>query len=316
MTDVTVVVPAYNAERYIEQTLNSVLAQTFTSWELIVVDDGSSDGTSHIVGEFAARDARVTLYRQSNSGVAAARNRGLRAATLEAWAVLFLDADDVLDSEALEKLVGALERQPSVVGAHGQVQFIDADGRRIRNGEAEKWGLDRHALVAGKIIRWPSDLPTNLAVLVLLNRLRTPGCALLRRSVVDSLGGFDEDPRAAIAEDYELWLRLACRADLALLKDVVLSYRLHEHSASRNLRRTDAARWYVHRKVVHDASIGCEQRELLREGLKFARLLGCRNWFEWAIRSLRRGDVVSAAKQGRHALVELAQFYLSNGVKA
>ena len=310
MPEISVVVPAYNAARYLAQTLESLCAQTLRSWELIVVDDGSSDDTMVIARHFALRDERISFRQQPNTGVAAARNAGLFAASPDAWAIMFLDADDVLEPNALAALSAALRAHPSAVGAHGQVRFIDDEGRPIRVGEAEAWGRERRALVDGKIVDWPPHLPTTLAVLILLNRMRTPGCVLLRRALVESLGGFDPDPRAAIAEDYLLWLRLACRGDFVFLDQLVLAYRLHEQNASGNLRKTDVARWYVHRKLATGEDVTEEQRELLKQGLRYARLLGSRDWFSWSKDSLRKRRLFVAANQGRHALVELLHFYL------
>src|SRR4051812_12341186 len=113
MPEVSVVVPAYNAARYLAQTLESVRAQTFTAWELIVIDDGSSDDTLAVAQEFARRDQRISACRQANAGVAAARNAGLREANREAWAIMFLDADDVLESDALANLRAALRANPA-----------------------------------------------------------------------------------------------------------------------------------------------------------------------------------------------------------
>ncbi len=290
MPEISVVVPAYNAARYLAQTLESLCAQTLRSWELIVVDDGSSDDTMVIARQFALRDERISFRQQPNAGVAAARNAGLFAASPDAWAIMFLDADDVLEPNALAALSAALRAHPSAVGAHGQVRFIDDEGRPIRVGEAEAWGRERRALVDGKIVDWPPHLPTTLAVLILLNRMRTPGCVLLRRALVESLGGFDPD--------------------FVFLDQLVLAYRLHEQNASGNLRKTDVARWYVHRKLATGEDVTQEQRELLKQGLRYARLLGSRDWFSWSKDSLRKRRLFVAANQGRHALVELLHFYL------
>lgn len=309
MPEISVVVPAYNAARYLAQTLESVCAQTFNSWELIVVDDGSSDNTPLIIQQFARRDERILARQQANAGVAAARNAGLLAASRNSWAIMFLDADDVLEPHALATLSAALEANLAAVGAHGQVRFIDGEGQPVRSGEAEAWGRERRALVDGRIVDWPPHLPTTLAVLVLLNRIRTPGSVLLRRELVESLGGFDPDPHAAIAEDYLLWLRLACRGDFVFVDQLVLSYRVHADNASGNLRRTDIARWYAHRKLAHAADVTEAQRALIKQGLRYARLLGSRDWVTWSMNSLKQGRPLMAANQVRHALVELVHFY-------
>jgi glycosyltransferase involved in cell wall biosynthesis len=309
MPEISIVVPAYNAERYLATTLESVRVQTMANWELIVVNDGSTDATSRIAAQFAALDRRIRVLEQPNSGVAAARNTGLFSANADSWAIMFLDADDVLETDALALLSTALRAHPDAVGAHGQARFIDTSGEPIRPGEAEAWGRKRHALVNGRIVNWPVMRPTTLEVLVLLNRMRTPGSVLVSRELVASIGGFDTDPHVRIAEDYDLWLRLACRGDFVFIDRVVISYRVHEQNASGNLRRTDVARWYVHNKLAKSRDISPRQRHLVRQGLRFARLLGSRHWFTWSIRSLSRGQLLTAANQARHGLIEFAHVF-------
>jgi glycosyltransferase involved in cell wall biosynthesis len=312
--EIAIVVPAYNAARYLTQTLESVCAQTIAAWELVVIDDGSTDETLAIAADYAARDARITVHRQTHSGVAAARNLGLSAADRRAWAIMFLDADDVLEPDALDTLVTCLRAHPSAVGAHGQVRFIASDGRPIRPGEAEAWGRERRAFVNGRIVDWPVECPTTLAVLILLCRMRTPGCVLLRRELVQLVDGFDTDPKAATAEDYELWLQLARRGEFIFVDQVVLSYRLHEHNSSGNIGKHDARVRYVLRKFARSQDIAGEQRQLIRRGLRYSRLLGSQFWFAWARTSIGQGHVVLAAKQGRHAVVEFLHFCLDRSV--
>lgn len=105
---VSVIIPAFNAAKYIRQALNSVLAQTYRAFEVIVVDDGSSDATADIVEEFAKKDARVQLVRQHNAGVGAARNKAIRMACGEYIAPV--DADDIWFPEKLEKQVACMEQ--------------------------------------------------------------------------------------------------------------------------------------------------------------------------------------------------------------
>src|SRR5258707_657957 len=100
---------------------------------------------------------------------------------------MFLDADDILEPYALELPVIDLRADPHAVGAHGQVRFVGSEGQTVQLGEAETWGLDRRALVNGKIVDWPRESPTTLSVLLLLNRIRTPACVLLRRELVDQI---------------------------------------------------------------------------------------------------------------------------------
>src|SRR5579872_4898002 len=136
---ISIVVPAYNAEKYLRQTIDSVLAQSLTLWELLIVDDGSKDGTAAMVGEYIRKDTRIRMVRQANAGLAAARNRGFMETDPASAYITFLDADDVWEPDALETLVKTLEAHPQTPVAHGVARYIDGSGQPCRPGEAETW---------------------------------------------------------------------------------------------------------------------------------------------------------------------------------
>lgn len=135
MPKVTVVIPLYNTERFIADALESVLAQTFTDWECVVVNDGSTDRSAEIVARYVEQDPRIRLVHQPNQGVCAARNTGAAHASPDSEYLFFLDADDMLEPEALERLVAYLEAHPEVGLVGCQFTRIDAEGKpmNIRN---------------------------------------------------------------------------------------------------------------------------------------------------------------------------------------
>ncbi len=118
---VSIIIPVYNTEKYIAEAIESVLNQTFESWELLIINDGSTDDTAKILAIF--EDERITILTQENKGVSVARNRGLALAKGEY--ITFLDADDALPSYALEKRVTYLERNIDVDIVHGKVSIRD-----------------------------------------------------------------------------------------------------------------------------------------------------------------------------------------------
>lgn len=128
---VSIIVPAYNVERYIEACLRSVIAQSVSDWELIVVDDGSTDDTGAICQRVAATDARIRYVHQSNSGVAAARNNAMRLAVGE-W-LMFLDGDDLLDPHILERLLERAAPDVDIICC-GFVAFSEESGLRVERG--------------------------------------------------------------------------------------------------------------------------------------------------------------------------------------
>ena len=185
---VSVVIPAYNVERWIGEAIDSALRQTEPRFELIVVNDGSTDGTADVVQRKAACDPRIRLVSTANGGSAAARNAGLEVAT--APLVSFLDGDDRWHPQLLQHLLTTLESAPPLTGAvfaHSRVML--ASGRAVS-------------------LRWQPSGICDLDRLLVENCPPHGGSSLLlRRSCFDEVGGFDTAMPSAT--DFEMWLRIA-----------------------------------------------------------------------------------------------------------
>jgi glycosyltransferase involved in cell wall biosynthesis len=183
----SVVIPAFDAERTVEGTVRSVLAQTCSDFEVIVVDDGSRDGTGNLVRTIA--DSRVRLLRQENQGPAAARNLGVSNG--QGRLLSFLDADDLYMPEYLEAMAAALSTNPQAGIAYSSAWEFDERVRRVsRRDRSNEPPAD------------PADLLSTL-----LEENFIPTMATIPRAVLDVAGSFDA--RLARSEDYELWLRIA-----------------------------------------------------------------------------------------------------------
>ena len=240
---ISVIIPAYNAAFHLAATLDSVLAQTEPRWELIIVDDGSSDSTVEKVQEYVQRDPRIRLLCQKNSGQAHARNYGFSQANPLTSAVIFLDHDDVWEPETLELLYAALEQHPAAVAAHGVARYIDAQGMRIRCGELEGKVRDRQALLQNParkdhVAAVACNQPTTFATLIMECCFVSPGLVLIRRSALAQAGLLDTMPKLGFSslDDWDLWLRLSRLGSFAFVDQVTLNYRLHENNLSRNRR--------------------------------------------------------------------------------
>ena len=188
-TTVSVVTPAFNAANYLAQTLESALAQTFTDFELLIVDDGSTDDTAAIAQAYAERDPRVRVIRQPHRGIAAARNVAIAQARGRFLALL--DSDDLWCPEYLAEQVGILQRHPDLA-------VLSANA--INLGGAFD-GQPLFACSAQSHLR-------KVSLLTLVRDEQTISIfTLFRREVVDLIGGFDETFRRC--EDYDFWLRAA-----------------------------------------------------------------------------------------------------------
>lgn len=210
MPTVSVIVPAYNAERFISQAIDSVLNQTYWDYEIIVVNDGSTDGTIEVLCPY--KD--LTIYiEQENRKLPAARNAGVRAAGGNYLA--FLDSDDLFLPEKLSAQVRYLDARPEiglVVSGH---QYIDDSGRLLQ--ECRPW-IDNSSVTLETI---------------LFGGLAPIHAVLLRREWFERVGGFDE--QFAYCEDMDLWYRLALAGcPMEWVPAVVCQYRLHANNMSRS----------------------------------------------------------------------------------
>jgi glycosyltransferase involved in cell wall biosynthesis len=215
---VSVIIPAFNAAAHVRQTLNSVLAQTYQEFEVIVVDDGSSDATSAIVEEFLTRDARFQLVRQSNAGVGAARNTAIRKA--RGKYVAPLDADDFWVPEKLEKQVARMEQCGNETGmVYCWSTLIDKDSEPV--------GLSHPYTLEGRVRH----------ALVLKNLIGNASVPLFRAAALEKVGLYptrDEQGGAQGCEDWDLALRIAEIFSVRVIPECLVAYRQNGSSMSVN----------------------------------------------------------------------------------
>ncbi len=210
---VSVIVPAFNASAFVRQTLDSVLAQTYRDFEVIVVDDGSTDETPQILDGY--RD-QVCVLRQSNAGQAAARNRGISRARGELLA--FLDSDDLWDPEKLTRQVELLGRFPEAVATYCDHRTVDGEGCLISTSGA---------------LGFPRASGDIRLALLMGSRIVTPSLVLVRRQAFTAAGGFDESAVMRGHEDSALWLCLAMLGSILYSPETLVSYRRHSSQATR-----------------------------------------------------------------------------------
>ncbi len=206
---VSVVMAVYNGERFLEQAVESVLGQSLSDIELVVVDDGSTDKTPKILADLAARDRRVAVHRQANSGRTEALNVGVGLA--KAPLVARLDADDVCLPERLARQVEVFDQHKSVGLVGGGARLVDADGRPFEESMCP--------LSDEEIRRAFSYTTPFFHSAVMFRKDAFEAAGRYRRCFVES-------------EDLDLWLRIAERHDLLNLAALVIEYRMHGEQAS------------------------------------------------------------------------------------
>jgi glycosyltransferase involved in cell wall biosynthesis len=225
---VSVIIPAYNSEKYIAEALDSVFAQTYRPIEVIVVDDGSTDGTADVVKKCqerfigsngfagstiktgAANKTSLTYFYQKNSGPSVARNAGIKAARGEY--VAFLDADDAWTDDKLEKQVALLQDHPDL-----DVVFTNVKTRKVKDGRVTEFELFEENRLGRDFFGHEYRVLHPLEKLLKLNFMLTPAIVTRRRCFER---GFLFDERKRYAEDWELWLKMALFFNFGYLSDV------------------------------------------------------------------------------------------------
>ena len=216
---VTVIVPAYNAERYLGEALESLREQTYQDFEVLIVDDGSTDRTAEVANAFL--DDRTRLIRKDNGGCASARNAGLTEA--RGHYISFLDADDYWSAEKLAQEVAFLEDHPEICLVFSLSTVVDQSG--ISSGLLKNHRASRYSF----------------ADLVIENPIGNGSCFLMRREIFQRVGQFDESLPAS--SDCQMWFRVAhlYASGIACLPSALTFYRRHDRQTTADWRRMASA---------------------------------------------------------------------------
>lgn len=206
---VSVIIPAYNASAYLPEAIDSVLGQSFSDIEVLVIDDGSTDETEHLVRRYRSA---IKYLRQPNRGVSSARNRGI-AQSVGRY-IAFLDADDTWLPHRLERQLAALQDQPNYRATYAAFTVVDESLNPL--------GISRNQRQASAL----EDL------LLRGNVVATPSTVLCERALFELVGGFD--PALSQCADWDMWVRLAAQTEFLYLDEPLVTYRQHSTNMSRN----------------------------------------------------------------------------------
>ena len=212
---VSIVVPAWNAEKFILKTLSTVAEQSFTDYEIIVVDDGSSDSTTEVVERFLKdKNLRGRAIKQENKKIAGARNTGIRAAAAEL--ISFLDHDDLWFPNKLERTMAEFD-------AHPDADLVCHDENIVKNGEFVRVGKN-------------GPLVENMYEQLLFEgNALSPSATTVKKAKLVEAGMFREAPEFNTVEDYDLWMRLAKISRMRFLPEILGEYQLVERGASNKI---------------------------------------------------------------------------------
>ena len=214
---ISVIIPVYNGEKTIQETVESVLNQTFTDFELIIINADSTDATLSIVSQI--KDERIKVFSYPKANVAVNRNRGIKHAAGDYLS--FIDADDLWTSDKLAAQHKALQENPQAGVAYSWTDYIDESSQYLKSGRRVKASDDA------------------FSKLLLFNFLENGSNPLIRKSTLEKVGGFDELLPAA--QDIDMWLRLAANYKFICVEKPQILYRTSANSMSTNVKRLEAA---------------------------------------------------------------------------
>lgn len=219
---VSVLIPSYNHAHYLPYAVQSVIAQGFSNWEAIIIDDGSTDGTREVAAQFD--DPRIKYVYQENQGLSAARNTGIREASSSIIALL--DADDVWKEDYLECMLAPLEDQPEAVAVYCGFQYIDESGKDV--------GVPSLKVAAPREFREYFSANGNWLV---------PSGVIFRKVIAQEEGCFDESLRAV--EDAYLWSKMSHRGLFVGVPKPLVGYRRHASNMSSDPQRMVSSNYKI-----------------------------------------------------------------------
>jgi glycosyltransferase involved in cell wall biosynthesis len=234
MPKVSVIVPVYNGMAYLPETITNLLNQTYTDFEVVIVNDGSTDNLAEWVSQIS--DSRIKLISQENQGLAKTRNTGIRESQGEYLA--FLDADDLWESTKLAKQVEVLDAHPEVGLVYSWVTYLNQQGKST-----------------GRTVCYQAE-GNVWSELVTKNLIECGSVPMVRRACLEAVGLFDEQlSHLNVGEDWDMWLRIAARYPFKVIKESLVYYRQLTGSASKNYELVAKSFWAVIEKAFANASL-------------------------------------------------------------
>ncbi|PCJ01404.1 MAG: hypothetical protein COB15_00335 [Flavobacteriales bacterium] len=225
---VSVIIPAYNAAPYIVETVNSVLSQTYSNFELIIVNDGSTDTTLKQLIQLQESDKRIKVIDKVNSGVCDSRNEGIKIANGDF--MTFLDADDVWDYSFLECCLSKFEEKGSIQSIYTKVELINEKSEKLN-----QFIFAKNISSTADVLEWKKDYVASM------------GCTIYRSSVIDQVGFFDSELSTAADQDFHL--RVVNVAPIIALDKVLFFYRVHDNNMHQNISVMERDHLYVFKKA-------------------------------------------------------------------
>ncbi len=219
MKKISVIIPIYNGEKYITETIQSIISQTYPIFEIIVINDGSTDGSLQIIENISKEFSNVIILNQKNSGPAAARNNGIRNSNGEYIAIC--DADDIWVSDKIEKQMNVFQNTDAKLVYSGMKSFGFTNDTFLYNGKNSVRNLFKQNYIPNSSV-------------------------VLHKSVIGKIGYFNEEKNFFTVEDYQYWLRIAHVFKITIVPECLLKYRVHNNQISKGKKETYKKLMYLY----------------------------------------------------------------------
>lgn len=263
MARISVIVPCYNSSAFVAETIESILRQDMTEWELILVDDGSTDFTPEFLREYSAKDVRIRSIRKYNGGRANACNLGILQSSPEAQYLFFLDSDDLLIPQALRVMSSYLDQHPDVGLLGSQFQEIDENGHAFGTSKRSRW-------VPGLLFpRQLSDDEPETPFVTFFCATGQGPFAMYRKSVFQRTKGWEPALSCFSAhEDTDIFCQMALLAPVHYIPDRLYLKRVHSGAITQQIGRIQNAYGVFRQKWDHYQTDDPKQQEILRRAKK------------------------------------------------
>lgn len=228
---VSIIIPCYNAEKYIIETIRSLINQTYSNWELIIVNDGSTDNSLAIIKEFAEKDKRISFIDKSNSGVSDSRNKGLEKSKGDF--IAFLDADDIWKPEYLEKQITNLQQANQHTISYTACQLINQNGEKLNYQ-----------------IRGENNPQLDDFLIQKANYNTNPSGIVYKKECFEKVKGFDVNLSNNADQDILIQM-LAKGNSIGYIDELLWDYRMHDNNMSKNISVLEKDTLYLFNKCVN-----------------------------------------------------------------
>lgn len=280
MSKVSVIIPTYNMAEYVCQAIDSVLAQTYDDFEIIVVNDGSTDNTEEVLKKYES-NKKIKIINQSNKGLACSRNAGIKHSKGEyiAW----LDADDIWRKDFLEIAVKQLERYKEISVVHSNVyRFKD----NVNDAKSRTLNFNLSNITENALIEK-----------ILLGSYHVNNAQVIRKECIRDIGLFDENvSKFNGCEDLDMWLRLLRKYKHSYISEPLVYYRQNPTGASKNLTKMKQAKHYVLNKFFSDHT-------LPKQIVKIKRAAYANMYFDYGYGNFCQMNYLKACKNVFQALI-------------